>query len=363
MYWIKLFLPFNLCTFYPFPSVKNGLPAAYYIAPLFFLITTVSSWIVRKKTTVPIFSVLFFFITIALVLQFFPIGSAIYADRYAYIPSWAVFFLLGYGIHYLTEVKRTFSSSSAYISIAIIGLILTFLCYKQSKTWKDAESLWQQAVKVSPNDRSYSKLAEVYRDSGKVDFALENYTKAIAFNADDSNLYFNRANIYYSKKDYKNAISDYDLAIKIKPESKTLSNRGWCYAEIGANDLAFKDFQQSIDIDPTFIDAYRNRGFLYERSERLNEALKDFEKCETLQPENPDVICQVGIIQYKLQNWQSAFQYFDKACKLKPTEALYYFNRSKSRLNMNDKKGALIDAQNAHDLGFNVPEEYFAQCR
>ncbi|MCX6268418.1 MAG: hypothetical protein NTW16_13835 [Bacteroidetes bacterium] len=101
-YILKILIPTGLSAFYPYPYplinsawVTNDTPAIFYLT--FILTVAIFCFSIyciisnRKNLEIPGFGLLFYAVTIALVLQFLPVGRAIMADRYAYIPSIGIF--------------------------------------------------------------------------------------------------------------------------------------------------------------------------------------------------------------------------------------------------------------------------------
>ena len=54
--------------------------------------------------------------------------------------------------------------------------------------------------------------------------------------------FHNRANCWYSKKDYERAIVDYTRALEIKSNAITYNNRGSAWKNMGGIDKAKQDF-------------------------------------------------------------------------------------------------------------------------
>jgi protein O-mannosyl-transferase len=88
-YILKLFLPAHLSAFYPYPSVSAAvIPPTFwlYLLPVMAIAGLFYFWL-KKGDAVAAFGVAFFTINIFFVLQLFPVGRAIMADRYTYLPS------------------------------------------------------------------------------------------------------------------------------------------------------------------------------------------------------------------------------------------------------------------------------------
>src|SRR5262249_20879014 len=92
----KAFVPVGLSALYPYPSGGlSSLPAAYYVSPLVVAILAWLCWRARRRAPLVTFGGAFFLLTVVLVLQLLPVGRAIIADRYTYVPYIGVGLALG----------------------------------------------------------------------------------------------------------------------------------------------------------------------------------------------------------------------------------------------------------------------------
>ena len=94
-------------------------------------------------------------------------------------------------------------------------------------------------------------------------------TKAIQFNSEFLDAYYNRAVIYYEKEKFHSAIADYTKTIQLKPDHVlAYNNRGITYFVIGKTHLAIADFTKVIQLQPDNSMAYYTRAklWLYEKA-------------------------------------------------------------------------------------------------
>jgi tetratricopeptide (TPR) repeat protein len=68
-------------------------------------------------------------------------------------------------------------------------------------------------------------------------------------------------------------------------DSLAYNNRGWCYFNLAQYNEAIANYNQAIELNPQYIQAYYNRGLAYESNKQLEEAKEDFEKVLTLKNE------------------------------------------------------------------------------
>ena len=99
-YIFKLIIPSNLSAFYAAPRL-NEIPIVFYISPLILLGFLAIIYLYFRKNKFVIFGLLFYFFSIVLMLQFVPSGGSLFimADRYNYLPSIGLLFILAYIIN------------------------------------------------------------------------------------------------------------------------------------------------------------------------------------------------------------------------------------------------------------------------
>ena len=88
-----------------------------------------------------------------------------------------------------------------------------------------------------------------------------------------------------AKRRYDLAIRDYDQSIKLDPRfAKPFNNRGVAHQKRGEYDYAIDDFDAAISVEPTYANAFANRAETYQRKGDFPHALKDFDEAIRLKP-------------------------------------------------------------------------------
>jgi tetratricopeptide (TPR) repeat protein len=99
--------------------------------------------------------------------------------------------------------------------------------------------------------------------------------------------YHNRGLAYAKRGDLKDAIADFDQAIRLNPQSaRPYNDGGITYARQGNFNLAIADFDRAIRLDPTYVLAFRNRGFTYYAKREYDRAIADYDVVIWLDPKN-----------------------------------------------------------------------------
>ena len=354
MYIFKLFFPFNLSPFYPFPAINMKLPAEYYAGPVFFILLAVLCWYSWKRDRVITFGILFYLTNLLLVLQFLPVGSAVIADRYTYIPYIGLFYILGWLINRFAKGNI----GRANTIILPVAIIFTILAFRQASIWISSETLWDHAIAVTPTSRAYDNRARLYSEEKNYAKALELFNEALKLNAIDNEGYSNRGNVYFNTNRLDLAYQDYKKALSIKPDYyPALDNIGALYAMRGQYDSALINLTHALAVKPDYISALRNRALTYLEIKKYDEAIKDFENFLKYSPDDPDIYNAIGVC-YRLNGkYPEALTAINKALSIKQ-DPHFYLNRSYAYNSMKNLDLARKDAMTAKQNGLQLDAVY-----
>jgi len=353
MYIVKLVAPVNLTVFYPFPPMNVQMPVEYYIAPVFFLALAFLFFYSLKRNRIISFGILFYLVNLLLVLQFLPVGSAVIAHRYAYIPYIGLFFIIGWVIDRLTNGD----SSKAWRIVFPITLLLSAITWQQATTWYSSATLWDQAIKTQPSAKAYANRATLLRKEKNYNLAIEYFNRAILLDTRDYELVANRGNVYFDLKKPELAIKDYRRALSMKPDfPEALDNMGAQFAILGHYDSALKYVDRAIALKPDLKPAYSNRALTYMRINRFDDAIKDWEKFLSFEPDAADVYNTIGSCYQGMGKYKESLVPINKAISMNPDPA-FYLNRSYSYNGLKDLDAAKKDALYAQQHGAQIPDD------
>ena len=114
------------------------------------------------------------------------------------------------------------------------------------------------------------------------------------------------------------------LQKQVQAEPNNPKNRvelGYTYYLKGKNDLAIKEFNQALSIDPKYFDGYYNLGLVLNKEKRYNEALDNFQKAVEISPKDYKGHVQKGISYRGLKMFKEASESLAQASKLMPGSA------------------------------------------
>jgi len=324
-YIFKLFVPSSLSAMHYYP-LKSGnfLPFGYYLAPLLILLII---YAVRKSGKFKkelIFGLGFYLINLLLVIQIVPVGRAIVAERYTYVPYIGLFFIIGQFLIMVADNKFKSASKLKTPLIAILvlyAIIFTAISWNRNNVWKDSTNLLNDIIKKYP-DRGFA--------------------------------YFARGNIRVNKKDVNGAYADYNKALELDPDiPNAYHSRALLQYTLKQDPVAaMNDYNKAIELSPEFITAYNDRGSLKYRMGDYQGALEDYNIAIDKKPDYYLAIKNCGLAKYQLKDYPGAIENFNLTLELKSDYSEVYYFRGYAKFDSGDKEGACSDWKQALDMGY-----------
>lgn len=156
-YFIKCICPIRLSYIYPFPNLP-GEPMPFYLwlYPVVLLFAATAFWKFWSKSWV-LFGTGFFLIQISIVSNIIPTSRfAIVADRYVYLPSVGIFFLISYLLDEALQKKNSFR-------LLLLSCGLTyFICLgiyarQRCKVWHSSDTLKNEMKQTIKSRTDYNE--------------------------------------------------------------------------------------------------------------------------------------------------------------------------------------------------------------
>ena len=366
-YLFAFFVPIKQSALHFYPQDQSSLSLAYYIAP--FILLTLSAFILlyKKHRKELFFGFGFYIVTISLIIQFFPMGSAVVSERYSYVPY------IGLAIMFARIAIREIESRKngkrnlklAYVIIGFILLVCALKANRRSQVWQNPETLFTDIVDQNPNayyaywfrstarlnDNNYEACisdcnvgltlnpgyTQFYSVRGMANLNLKNYTETVAdlslylkYKSDDGNIYFQRGKARRELKDFRGTIQDYEKAIQLTPKLGTAI----VYVDMSNLKIAINDF---------------------------NGSQSDLEKALLLDPNNTEALFNKAVNCFNAKQYNESIACFDKVLQINPNDNEALYNRGMAKATIGDKQGACFDYKRAAALG-NTAAQAIANC-
>jgi tetratricopeptide (TPR) repeat protein len=295
----RVFWPAGLSAYYP---ADVFYATAYQVQSYFWALAFFSVFVlsVRRSRTV-VFGCLFFVVSLLPLLQFLPMGDTKVADRFVYVASIGIFYILAEGFFRLWDRARgRFAALRVLLAVlfAAIALSCALTTHKRCKVWENSVTFWSDILKKYPQVViAYNNRGLAFINEGSYGKALRDSTEMSRIIDERYTLYkgyyqlynANLAILYYlSEGQYRKAIEVTEAAIKADPDKryKYQINLAVAYASLGDAARAEGLLRESIDRDPeTRAEGYYNLALVAINRKALSEA-EDFLR-RSLQ-ENPD---------------------------------------------------------------------------
>jgi tetratricopeptide (TPR) repeat protein len=131
-----------------------------------------------------------------------------------------------------------------------------------------------------------------------------------------------------------------------------LNNRGLVQHARGNRAAALADFEQALQLRPSYPEALNNRGSIRQGQGNLDEALADFEAALRLEPDYLEALNNRGTARQALGDLAGALADFDQVLAVLPAAcaAVIYHNRGAARQALGDLAGARADFDEALQL-------------
>ena len=235
----------------------------------------------------------------------------------------------------------------------------------------------------------YNKGIAFY-SANKPDSAIACFTRALTYDAQQTNALYNRAIIYFETGDYKKALEDakllntgnqdpavstllgktylklgnkvlalqsFNTAINADPaNAKIYYYRGNLHYQNKAFEKALEDFSTAVKLDPQFAIAYNDRGIVYRELEQYDKALEDFKKATLLDAQLDFAFDNLGDIRMKINRFKEAETDFTAALKINPDNYIAFNNRGLARLKLLEYVYAMEDFNTALFINPNFAE-------
>jgi Tfp pilus assembly protein PilF len=369
-YLIWAIVPGKLSAFYPYPlrTVGGGLPLIYYLAPLGVLAFAAAvSWSLRGGRAIA-FGALFFLVNVALVLELFPVGAAVIADRYTYLSYVGVGFIIASVYQSLTQgvlARRLVPRVALTVLLAAAGTLALSATQARCAVWKDNITLWNDVLGQYPNlPLGYTMRARSYMQQGRNDLALSEAEKAVSLDPKKPWILAMRGTLRYLNHDNGGALTDLEEAIRLEPKDAVAWNSlGAVYLTMGRRDLALEDFTRAVERKSDYAEAYLNRALTLSGMNRLDRALADFDVSIRLQPGNAMAYLWRGDAKFQLGDKAGAAEDYTRALDIDPSSAAASYARAKAYELLGRYDDALRDASRAKQLGSPLPQEYLDRLR
>lgn len=129
--------------------------------------------------------------------------------------------------------------------------------WENSRNVKYIKAIEKEIKKNPHNFKGYIALSTIYLYLEKTDIQIQTLTKGIAFNPNNWHLYYLRGRTYYTIKNYRDALQDFNAALKLNNSqnftSKILYSLGSTKLKLHDAPGVYDDLFKAFQLDSTHI--------------------------------------------------------------------------------------------------------------
>ncbi|MGH9469716.1 MAG: tetratricopeptide repeat protein [Terriglobia bacterium] len=349
----KMLWPVSLCAFYVFHKsaslldwrVLAGLAIAAGSIALF-----AAMW---KRERLVSFGVLWFFITLAPVLNARWMAANVFAERYLYLPSVGFCWVLGWCLAALwfaaapaRRVQRGLAAAFAVVLVLCAARIVT-----RNRDWNNNVRLYTRTLEQQPDAYAIlNNLGAVYWAQGKAAAAQKEWLRALVLHPKNT-IVLNNLGLFYAKeKDYAKAVECFERAMRLKPAyTDPHLNLGGTEEQMGDLGKAERQLRTAAALAPLSVRAQNELGELLLKEGRQTEAQKQFEAAERIDP-NGEALDRLGEIYLRAGRIEDAARVYTSALGLNPIDSVAHFGLAE----IDAARGRVDDARKEYEAGLRV---------
>ncbi|MBD2484124.1 tetratricopeptide repeat protein [Planktothrix sp. FACHB-1365] len=223
---------------------------------------------------------------------------------------------------------------------------------------EEANHAWFQALILEPqcvSPQDYMDFGKTLIEKGKLDQALELYTKGVEIYPNWPHSYFSLGEALSRKQQWDEAIAAYNQAISLDSNSNLFyQSLGDALVQQKQWEEAIANYQKAIELSPNFSWTYHQLGNALSEQQRWEEATLAYYQGIALNPKFFGSYFKLGEICSKTGKHQEAVDWYCQAIEINPDSFWLHFTLGNSLLEMQQFEEALTSYQQAIELEPNI---------
>ena len=198
----------------------------------------------------------------------------------------------------------------------------------------------ESALPKSKEARDQYALGNWYLEpvQRRYSLAINAYKRTLELDPDCAAVHHSLGFAYYKEGEFDLARDALQKAIELNPLNANYHYvlgqllEDWTELE-GAWECAIREFTRTIELDPSYIEAWYNRGLLYDKLGAFEKACDDFKQVITRIPAFHAARHNLGVLYIKQQRWEAAEQVFEEILENEPREPDAHYHLAEVYLN------------------------------
>jgi protein O-mannosyl-transferase len=351
LYIVKLFVPYGLSPWYPYPV---DAPGYYWIYPLIAAGVVGAAIACRKPAPMLFLGVAWYTVTVAPVLQIMQVGNAMMADRYAYLPSIGILLIMGWRFAAIVELyAKKKAKHLPAMAAGVYILALAAFTFTLAPVWKDGVTLWSRVIERYPTSaKGWFNRGHAYHNQGNFTRAVSDYDRTLEMSPGYPYAWSNRGLSRLFLGDRARALEDFDRELRSRPADPDV--RFWranVLALAGRYDEAAADLSTVLESKPGNFEATVRRGLVYTASREFPKAEADFNAAISARPSDPNLYFNRANVRAGMEQWDGAIADYSSVLRFNPADREAWYARGIAKCMSRDTSAACDDLRRAASLG------------
>jgi len=350
----KLVWPARLCAYYLFSSHWSVLQPWALTGGLVLLATGFLTRLEWTRNRLPTFAFVWFFGTIAPVLNPRWLAANVFTERYVYLPSVGFCWLVGWGMLAAWR-SDTFKPSWRKVCLAgglgIVATLAVFRIVSRNGDWHDDQTLYSQTLALEPN--AYwirNNFGKVLWDKGDAAGAEREWRKALQVAPGAQMVLGNMGMLDVTLGRYKEASMYLEPAVLLDPaDAGAHRNLGISYQALGLTAKAAEQFLTAVHLSPGDSESLQRLSEVYFDESRFSEAKEEAARSLSAKP-NLMGYLDLGLAEWRLGHLREAERAFQSAKDFDPSSGRPHFLLAL----LYETSGRIVEAESEYDAGLKI---------
>lgn len=223
----------------------------------------------------------------------------------------------------------------------------------QSKI-EDAIRCFKKAIEISESFEALHDLGLALAMQGKYNESILYFEKAAEQGVESWELHYNLANAYEKVGNKVNALTHYDLAIKINAGCEiAYLNKGICLREVGSLKESLSCYNRALELNGANEEVLSSKGNVLIDLNRMEEALLAFKEALKINPSHAETWSNLARLMYQIKDYQQAIKACKNAININPNLPNPWFNLGLSYQKIKDYGQAIVAYQMVKKIDAN----------
>jgi protein O-mannosyl-transferase len=340
----KMLWPVTLCAFYVFHKASSPLDPRFIGGVIVLAALAAAFLFLWQKARLASFGFVWFFVTLAPVLNARWMAANAFAERYLYLPSVGFCWIAAWCATRLWEAagnRRPNARPVLAAGLSVLLILCSVRVFTRDRDWSNDVLLYTTTLAQQPNAWAILvNLGTDYWHQGNVNAARREWMKALGVHR-DAIVLSNLGLVYAKERQYPEAVAYFRNAIRLEPlYTDPHLNLGVTYRKMGLDQPAELQLRAAAALSPLNTRAHNELAEIYLDQGNDLPAEQQYQMSVNSVPNEP-ALDGLGGIYMRWHNPAKAERMFLRALALDPYDSVAYFGLGEIYLDAGRKMMAI----------------------